>query len=360
MYYHVLLTRRCNLNCIYCGGPLEVYSDPEIQYELRDLRRFIEKDPEPVVAFYGGEPLLRIPLMEKMMDVLPARAFILQTNGWFLHRVGEDYLRRFHTILVSIDGREETTDYYRGKGVYNRVLRNVRIVRSRGYRGDLIARMTVSEKSDVYSDVTHLLTLKNPSFDHVHWQLDVIWSRDGEWHNFDEWVRESYNPGISKLVDEWCETIQRDGRIPGIVPFIPVMRTLLTGEKSSLRCGSGLDFFAIHPSGKITACPISDDPEFVVGDIWNSHPLELRNSITVGYPCPECEVFWICGGRCLYANMKKHWGEEGFRKVCETVKHLIRELERVKPQIVELISMGVLSLTDFEYPKINNCCEIIP
>lgn len=138
------------------------------------------------------------------------------------------------------------------------------------------------------------------------------------------------------------------------------MRTLLTGEKSSLWCGSGIDFFAIHPSGKITVCPISPDPEFVVGDIWNSHPLELWNSMRVGAPCPECEVYWVCGGRCLYANMKKHWGEEGFAKVCETVKHLIRELEEVKPKIVELIKKEVVSLKEFDYPEINNCCEIIP
>lgn len=56
MYYHVLLTRRCNLNCIYCGGSEESYSDPEIQYNLEDLLKFMEKDSEPVIAFYGGNP----------------------------------------------------------------------------------------------------------------------------------------------------------------------------------------------------------------------------------------------------------------------------------------------------------------
>lgn len=360
MYYHLLLTKRCNLNCIYCGGSEETYCDPEIQYTLEDLINFIKKDPEPVIAFYGGEPLLRIPLMERIMDRIPVRTFILQTNGCFLEKVHNDYLKGFHTIVVSVDGREETTDFYRGKGTYAKVRNNVMNVRSRGYKGDLVARMTISENSDVYEDVIHLLEMKNPAFDHVHWQLDVIWSKDSEWRNFDGWINNSYNPGISKLVNHWYEEMQTNGRVQGIVPFIPVMRTLLTGEKSSLRCGSGLDFFAIHPSGKITSCPISSDPAFVVGDIWNSHPLKLRNIMRVGSPCPECEVYWICGGRCLYANMKKHWGEEGFRKVCGTVKHLIREMEGVKPQIVKLIKKEVLSLRDFYYPEINNCCEIIP
>ncbi|MFB0563817.1 MAG: TIGR04084 family radical SAM/SPASM domain-containing protein [Candidatus Lokiarchaeia archaeon] len=360
MYYHLLLTRRCNLNCIYCGGSEESYGDPEIQYSLEDLNRFIEKDPDPVIAFYGGEPLLRIPLMERITDTIPAKHYILQTNGCFLDKVGEDYLKRFHSILVSIDGREETTDSYRGKGIYRRIIKNGKMVRDRGYQGDLIARMTISENSDVYEDVTYLLKLQNPAFNHVHWQLDVVWSKEGEWHNFDEWVKNSYNPGISKLVKDWYEEMETNGKILGIVPFIPVMKTLLTGEKSLLRCGSGINFFAIHPSGVITACPISSDPELVVGNIWNSHPLELRNSMMVGPPCPECEIYWICGGRCLYANMKKHWGEEGFKKVCGTVKHLIKELENIKTKIVKLINKKMLSLKYFNYPEINNCCEIIP
>ncbi len=360
MYYHLLLTRRCNLNCSYCGGSEESFRDAEIQYSLEELRRFIERDPNPVIAFYGGEPLLRIPLMERIMDTIPVKHYILQTNGCFLDKVGGDYLRRFHSILVSTDGREETTDFYRGKGVYRRILKNVKMVRDRGYRGDLIARMTISENSDVYEDVTHLLKLENPAFDHVHWQLDVVWSKEGEWNNFDAWVRNSYNPGISKLVKNWYQEMEAKGKIMGIVPFIPVMKTILTGEKSLLRCGSGIDFFAINPSGKISACPISSDPEWVVGDIWKSHPLELRNSMMVGSSCLECESYGICGGRCLYANMKKHWGQEGFRKVCETVKHLIKELEDIRPKIVKLINRKMLSLKDFNYPEINNCCEIIP
>lgn len=360
MYYHLLLTRRCNLNCIYCGGSEESFSDAEIQYKLEDLKKFIERDPEPVIAFYGGEPLLRIPLMEKIMDTIPAKHYILQTNGYFLDKVGEDYLKRFHSILVSIDGREETTDFYRGTGTYKKVLDNVRIVRDRGYRGDVIARMTVSEHSDVYEDVTHLLKLENPAFDHVHWQLDVVWSKEGEWKNFDGWVRKSYNPGISKLVKDWYQEMETRGKVLGIVPFIPVMKTILTGEKSLLRCGSGVDFFAINPSGKISACPISCEPEFIVGDIWKSHPSELRNKMMVGPPCPECEVYWICGGRCLYANIKKHWGEEGFRKICKIVKHLIKELQQIEPKVKELLKEKVISPKEFNYPEINNCCEIIP
>jgi len=59
MLYIIFLTGVCNLHCRYCGGTIpEEVMPHEIQYEIRDLRRFIEKDPDVTVAFYGGEPLL--------------------------------------------------------------------------------------------------------------------------------------------------------------------------------------------------------------------------------------------------------------------------------------------------------------
>ena len=153
--------------------------------------------------FYVGEPTLRIPLMTKVMDRFPNARFMMQTNGLLLNKIPEDYARRIHSVLVSIDGPKEVTDGYRSKGVYERVLENVRWLRDIGYNGDIVARMAVSQESDIYRDVHHLLNLKDPGFDHVHWQLNVVWDVEGNWIDFDSWVKESYNPGITQLAKEW-------------------------------------------------------------------------------------------------------------------------------------------------------------
>jgi uncharacterized protein len=151
------------------------------------------------------------------------------------------------------------------------------------------------------------------------------------------------------------------GQVRGIVPFMPVMYTLLTGEPSRLRCGSGLDTFAIHVDGRIGICPISPDWEFsIVGDICRTEPEELRNIMTVDEPCPSCEVYHVCGGRCLFANKQRLWGQEGFNKICATVRHLIRELERYVPDVKRLVEQGIIDVCDFNYPQYNNGCEIIP
>jgi putative peptide-modifying radical SAM enzyme len=358
--YHLVLTRRCNLNCFYCHGGEETGPDTEIHYSIDDLATFLEKDTDIQLMLYGGEPTLRVPLIIELMNRFPKARFMLQTNALLLNRIPEEYVKRFHSILVSIDGTEETTDGYRSNGVYQKVIKNVRWLREIGYGGDIVARMAVSEQSDIYRDVRHLLDMRDPSFDHVHWQLNVVWDAEDNWQDFDEWVNRSYNPGIARLVEEWTERMET-GVVEGIVPFLPLMHTLLTGDASKMRCGSGLDTFAIHVDGKIGVCPISPDWDFsIVGDIWNSEPGELRNCMLVDEPCPSCEDYGICGGRCLFTNKQRLWGEEGFEKICNVSRHLFNTLRKYVPDVQNLIDTGVISNTVFEYPEFNNGCEIVP
>jgi putative peptide-modifying radical SAM enzyme len=309
---------------------------------------------------YGGEPTLRVPLITKLMDRFPKARFMLQTNALLVNQIPQDYVKGFHSILVSIDGTEETTDGYRSKGVYQKVINNVRWLREIGFEGDLVARMAVSEQSDLYRDVRHLLDLRDPTFDNVHWQLNVIWDAEDNWQDFDKWVNEVYNPGISRLVEDWVSRME-ERVVEGIVPFKPIMFSLLTGEGAEMRCGAGLDTFAIHVDGKIGVCPISPDWEFsIVGNIWETEPYQLSNSMRVDEPCPSCDEFRICGGRCLFASKQRLWGDEGFEKVCEVSRHLIETLKKHVPRVRGLIENRTISIEELEYPEYNNGCEIVP
>ncbi len=355
-----MLTKRCNLNCVYCLEGQGNETETETRYSLDQLAEFLNQDEKLQLMFYGGEPTLRIPLMMEIMDRFKEARFMLQTNALLLHKIPEEYIHHMHSILVSIDGTKETTDFYRSDGVYDRVVKNVRWLRSIAYEGDVVARMTVSERSDIFRDVTHLLELKDPQFDNVHWQLNVVWDADGNWTDFDGWLKNSYKPGMERLVKYWVEEMHT-GTVPGIVPFLPTMYTILTGTKTRLRCGSGIDTFAIHLDGSIGVCPISPDWDFsIVGHISRTRPDELQNIMQVEEPCPSCDIYDICGGRCLFANRQRLWGDEGFRKVCGTVEHLVDALRDSEEEIRELIEQGVIDLTDFRYPEYNNGCEIIP
>nr|MDO8099234.1 TIGR04084 family radical SAM/SPASM domain-containing protein [Candidatus Njordarchaeota archaeon] len=365
MLYFVVLTHACNLRCDYCGYGQE-HNEPkssEVSYTVQDLKNFLSQDPEPDIIFYGGEPLLRLPLMEKIMDSIPAKRYLLQTNTLLLRDVKPKYLKKFNAILVSIDGRKETTNYHRGKEVYDRILENLTLIRQRGFRGDLIARMTVSEKTDIFTDVMHLVKLQDPKFDHVHWQLDVLWDSPPESRlkNFERWLTDSYDPGIAKLVAAWGDGILKQGRVLPIVPFTGIMWTLLTGEQPSLRCGAGIDSFSITTSGDVTVCPIAPEWEFAkVGTIFQSNPQDLPNKVQIGAPCTKCKSLDICGGRCLFTNKTKLWGEAGFWRICNSTKTMIKELTGLKPEIAEMILRRKLTKEEFHYPKFNNGLEVTP
>ena len=360
MQYHVILTKECNLLCKYCGGGSDT-PPKEIQYSMAEFRSFLSHDSDPVLEFYGGEPLLRAGTMQEMMDEMPGR-FVLQTNGTLLDKVEPRCLSKLGTILVSIDGDEDVTDRQRGKGVYRRAVRNSELTRRRGFKGDLVARMTVVQGTDIRENVRHLLDLR--LFDHVHWQLDfgMFWEAGTQTEpGIREWI-EKYNSGISSLVDWWVDEMERSGRVEGVVPFIGVMRTLLTGERASLRCGSGLDFFSIMPDGRVSACPVSVDFDFsVVGSIFKNTPASLANVATVGEPCSSCDILDVCGGRCLFVNRSQHLlRQDGYSLICTTVRHLVNELGEAQPRVQALVEGGKVKLSDFGYPGFNNGCEIIP
>ncbi len=360
MHYHIILTKECNLFCSYCGGGSDT-PPKEIQYSVEDLKSFMSKDSDPVIEFYGGEPLLRLKAMSNIMDEIPGR-FVVQTNGQFLDRVEPHYLTRLHSVLVSVDGTREVTDKERGKGVYERLTRNLALMRERGFRGDVVARMTVAQGTDIYENVRHLLD--TGLFDHVHWQLSfsMFWEAgENTEPGIEEWIAE-YDSGVSSLVRWWVDEMARSNRVAGIVPFIGVMNSLLSGKKSRLRCGSGIDFFSVMPDGRISACPVAVDFDFsVIGSIFKSAPGSLCDVVGFGEPCSSCDIFEICGGRCLFVNKTQGMlRENGYTLICTTVKHLVSELQLALPQVRALIECGAVSRSEFDYPELNNGCEIIP
>lgn len=373
MYFHLILTTHCNLQCKYCYGKScddigTDFGDFEIDYALPKepnypiewLKNFCNKDPDCVLTFYGGEPTLCLDKIRQIMDNVPAKHFLIQTNGLLLDRLGVEYVNRLHTILVSIDGNEELTDHYRGAGVYRRAIGNLRKILKDGFEGEIIARMTVTEETDIYKQVTWLLENKEFPFSSVHWQLDAgFWKNDFARRPFEKWTKESYNPGVNRLVKHWVDCMESSGRVLRLYPFLAVMHSLLHGEKSLLRCGSGWINYSVLTDGNIVPCPIMGGmKDFYVGHIKTAHPLRLKK-VFVSDPCAKCVILNDCGGRCLYANTTRLWDVKQYALVCGTVQNFIESLKCEEPRVRRLINQERIKLADFDYLKYNGC-EIIP
>jgi len=369
MYWHIILTEKCNSNCRYCYEKsmkefdngldkkwkfdFDVPCDTEI--DMDKLKKFILQDENPVIIFYGGEPLLKLNKIKKIMDLFgDSVRYCMQTNGKLLDQVPTEYMNRFSRILVSIDGDRERTNYNRGDGTYDLILKNIRSIREKGYCGEIVARMTISFP-DLFKQVKHLSEIKE--FDSVHWQIDAgFYQTDFEVRDFRKFVDE-YNESVSKLIEYWIENIEK-GKVLKFYPFLGIFESFYYGKSTKLRCGAGHAGYTITTKGDIVVCPILNNvTDFYTGNL-DSNISDLKE-FSVGEPCTSCIHKIICGGRCLYSNKAKLWPEEGQEMVCETVKHLINEIKKNISDLQELINEEVIDKKDFEYEKYFGP-EIIP
>ncbi len=377
MHYHLLMTELCNSECKYCyeksmkeaelDNSLNKkfkfdFSEPtSLEIDIKKLKAFLAKDKEPVLIFYGGEPLLEIDKIKKIIDELKDTnvKFRMQTNAKLLDKLPISYLNKMDKILVSIDGTKERTDYNKGKGTYDRVIANLQNARKLGYKGEIVARMVISpEFSDLYEQVIYLLNNEDFKFTSIHWQIDAgFYKFDYNKKSFSNFVK-IYNKSVKKLIDYWINDMKTNKRVLMLYPFVAITDSLLKNEKTLIRCGAGHSGYAITTNGKIVACPIMNCiQDFEAGNL-DSNPSSLKKFDVVN-ECQDCSYRDLCGGRCLYWNHALLWPSEGNQLICKTIKFYIDELKARLSEIKELINKKTINASNFNYEKYFGP-EIIP
>jgi MoaA/NifB/PqqE/SkfB family radical SAM enzyme len=196
------------------------FSDPEVlEVETEKIKNFLLKDENPVLIFYGGEPLIQWKKIIEIIDALNDTKvkFRMQTNGVLLDVLPIEYLKKIDKILISLDGSEERTDQNRGKGTYIKVMENIFKAKKEGYNGELIARMTIAQDCpDLYEQVIALI---KAGFTSIHWQLDVgFYHEDFNEEKIKKFFEE-YNSSLKKLLDWWLEEIKK-GKVYRLYPFV--------------------------------------------------------------------------------------------------------------------------------------------
>ncbi len=351
MLWLIMTTGKCNLACKYCGGSFpESFVPRKINYDLEKLKNVIEKDSDPTVIFYGGEPLLNHQFIMEVMDEIKANRFGIQTNGTFIPLLPDEYWRNMDLVLLSIDGRESTTDSMRGRGVYRKVTASARRLKELGL--ETIARMTVTEKSIIDEEVFDLIKLN--LFDKIHWQLNVVWTE--RW-NFKEWAENYYIPGIRRLMDFFVSNLQK-GVVVKIIPFLGVISSHYFPRKVGVACGAGYDSITVTPDGRILSCPIAVTEQWAeLGSLDKGFLTSVEDIPGI---CKNCEYLKYCGGRCLYANKERYWGEDGWYEVDGvTREYLSIVLSRI-PEIDKIIESGIIDKNDLRYDPTKDSTEVIP
>lgn len=146
------VTDTCNLACKYCG-----YGEFYDHYDRRDnkmlpvntaikLLKYLvglwdsnhsgSYQKNTYISFYGGEPLLNMPFIEKVVAWVESLTiskcnfrFTMTTNAMLLHKHIDYLINHDFNILISLDGNEKNHSYrvdHAGNNSYERVYNNIK------------------------------------------------------------------------------------------------------------------------------------------------------------------------------------------------------------------------------------------
>lgn len=127
-------TAACNLHCTGCWAA-EYGKNTFLTYETLD--RIINEGTALgtyTYIFSGGEPTMRKKDLIRLAESHPDCAFLAFTNGTLVDEAFADELKRVgnFALAFSIEGSEEDTDFRRGTGTYQAVIRAMDILREKG------------------------------------------------------------------------------------------------------------------------------------------------------------------------------------------------------------------------------------
>jgi radical SAM protein with 4Fe4S-binding SPASM domain len=330
----LLTTLKCNLKCTYCSlGVGEVLgSQTELKYDIDQLAAFVEThlaDKEVYVTFYGGEPTLNKALMLDVMQRFPEFRFQLQTNGTLLDKLPDWALARLSNVLVSIDGGEEITDAYRGRGIWASVMRNVQVIRKK-VGGTLTARVTWGNPATTFEELDGLAE----SFDYLYWQFvaDEMYADDSV---------ERRKAVLVRLIDKF---FARTDTLYPLVPLMGIVRNKLLPNRGIelyaglTQCRVSTHLLNVMPNGQIYPCPdMMYVPTMQMGEIQGNWLAPSPLQPHADMPCEGCEAFSWCRRNCMknlylgYVKKDERYRNNVVEPICELLRFIGREIDRRDP-----------------------------
>lgn len=312
----------CNLRCVYCFendigsriGPMsETTAAAAVDFVFREARH-----AEKVTLHFGsGEPLLRVPLLRRIVADAEARAlesgqqiaFELTTNGTLVTReTARFFAAHPFQIHVSCDGPEEIQNANRpfgaGKASYAVVRRGLDLLIEH-----IPERTTVNA---VLAAGTRLIALWDWVRDLGARRIIVI--KVGapltEALNLRKRDLDLFRVDLESIADDLFDDVEA-GRTPiDYQPLTKVVRRLLLPDPQTRYCHVGGSYVGIASDGRIYPCfrHLGVSP-WLLGNVHDGLDDEKRahfretNAASVDRRpiCNSCWARYLCGGGC-YAD----------------------------------------------------------
>ncbi|MGL5677063.1 MAG: thioether cross-link-forming SCIFF peptide maturase [Cellulosilyticaceae bacterium] len=311
----------CNLKCKYCFAGEGEYHGARGMMSLEVGKAAIDflaknsghrKNIE--VDFFGGEPLMNFDVVKGVVDY--ARSieeetgknfrFTMTTNGILLNDEIIDYLNEhMYNVVLSLDGRPETNDRMRptcnGKGSYDVILPKFKkLVEKRGGKQYYIRGTFTHHNLDFADDVTHMA---DQGFEEVSAEPVVAPL------TMDYALQQEDIPVLCKeyerLAKEMLRRHKEDGKCFNFFHFMVDLTGGPCVHKRLAGCGSGSEYLAATPDGKLYPChQFAGMEEFEMGDVWKGVTNTEKRcefekcNVYSKEQCTQCWAKFFCSGGC--------------------------------------------------------------
>lgn len=326
-HLELMVTHACNLGCRYCygadgpehwkGAP-HLYGARSSGMSLETARRGVDflfqaagAQKELSLIFFGGEPLLEVELIERLLPYVREKEkerdkkvnLSLSTNGLLLtEKVVRFLVKNRIGCQVSIDGPRAVQDANRclpdGGGSYDLILPGIRrLIAAR--KGKVPSRVTVAHGHIEMPEILeHLLSL---GFDSVHME-PAIGTLPGISITRED-LAEIKNQ-IETLALFLVKSLRNDRyfNFSNLVKYI--RQTRVIRERSAHYCGAARTYLALSQDGAFYPCHRFVGLEnYRMGDLDGGIDLTLQKKIldlTVDNRpvCRDCWARYLCGGGC--------------------------------------------------------------
>jgi uncharacterized protein len=214
------------------------------------------------VTFFGGEPLLRFPLIRTAVGEARRMAlergkqisFSITTNGTLLTPEIAGFLKENGiSVCLSIDGPREIHDrnrpYPSGRGSYEDVARGLSVLMENKNGFPVAARVTLGHGAvDVRKTFDHLRGL---GFDEVGFAPAS--AAAGSPSALTEEELSAVMDRFRDLADGYVEDV-RERRVPAFSNMSQILALIHRGDPMPYPCGAGIGMLAADPSGAFYPC----------------------------------------------------------------------------------------------------------
>jgi radical SAM protein with 4Fe4S-binding SPASM domain len=331
-------TNRCNLSCLHCYSKstldeVDTLTTEQIKKTILEMRDSGIK----FIIFSGGEPLTRKDLFE-IADFCRQNGVItyLSSNGLYFTKGNvQKIVDTFNYVGISIDGDEQTHDYFRGlKGAFKETLKAVQLANATGAKvgirftitketlGSLEYIFDLVERENIPKIYISHLVYSGRGLDNLKMDLSKEQRRKSVEFILDK-AFEYYKTGrdieivTGNMEQDAILFLNRFAKEYPDLKDVMRERLVIWGGNSA-----GRKLLNINSEGDVRPDPffpitVGNIIEQKFGDIWSSgelldqlriHPRKYLSGI-----CSECEQIDICNGGSrarAYAISGDLWSED--------------------------------------------------